>query len=138
MAELIINKGDRYTTDSLFQWDIEQVLEIHGLSLASDPEIHFTTKVLNGAIVRQCENVEGVIKVMIPNSLLQEPFTIVAHVGIYENDTFKVLEKVEIPVFKRERPDDYKIEDTDGEIYSFKKIENELSNIRKLIDSIIK
>lgn len=49
-----------------------------------------------------------------------------------------MVEKVEIPVFKRERPDDYKIEDTDGEIYSFKKIENELSNIRKLIDSIIK
>ena len=53
MAELIVNKGDRYTVDALFQWDINQTLEIHGLSLASDPEIHFSTEVLNGAIVRQ-------------------------------------------------------------------------------------
>ena len=37
MAELIVNKGERYTVDPLFQWDINQTLEIHGLSLASDP-----------------------------------------------------------------------------------------------------
>lgn len=71
MAELTVNKGDRYTTDSLFQWDLGQVLEIHGLSLSSDPEIHFITEVLNGAIVRQAtRDDKGIISVKIPNSLL--------------------------------------------------------------------
>lgn len=102
MAELTVNKGDRYTTDSLFQWDLGQVLEIHGLSLSSDPEIHFTTEVLNGAIVRQAtRDDKGIISVQIPNSLLQKPYKIDIFVCVYEGDTFQTLYKMSIPIIPR-------------------------------------
>jgi len=70
-----------------------------------------------------------VVSVKIPNSVLQEPLRIYAHIGVYEGDTFKVVEQVEIPVIPRKRPLDYQIEDSDEEIYSFKKLENELANM---------
>lgn len=137
MIKANFNSYNSYVTDSLYQWDITRMLSINGLNLGVVPEVHFNNRVMDRAIVRQCENIDGVITVMIPNALLQDPFTIIAHVGIYENDTFKVVEVVEIPVFKRERPDDYRIEDTDEEIYSFKKLENEISNLKKLIADIL-
>lgn len=137
MIKANFNSYNSYVTDSLYQWDINRMLSINGLNLGVVPEVHFNNSAMDRAIVRQCENIAGVINVMIPNALLQEPFTIIAHVGIYENDSFKVVEVVEIPVFKRERPDDYRIEDADGEIYSFKKLENEISNLKKLIEDIL-
>lgn len=134
MAELIVNKGDRYTVDPLFQWDINQTLEIHGLSLASDPEIHFSTEVLNGAIVRQAtRDSKGIITVKIPNSLLQKPYKIDVFVCVYEGETFQSLYKMSIPVNARKRPFDYTLEDTDEEIYSFNELENQLYETLKTL-----
>lgn len=134
MAELIVNKGDRYTVDPLFQWDINQTLEIHGLSLASDPEIHFSTEVLNGAIVRQAaRDSKGIITVKIPNSLLQKPYKIDVFVCVYEGETFQSLYKMSIPVDARKRPFDYTLEDTDEEIYSFNELENHLYETLKTL-----
>lgn len=134
MIKANFNSYNSYVTDSLYQWDCNQMLNINGLNLDVVPEVHFNNRIMSGAIVRQTENIEGVIKVMIPNSLLQEPFTIIAYVGIYDGDAFKTIEKVEIPILRRERPEDYKIEGTDTEIYSFRKIENEISNLKKMIE----
>jgi hypothetical protein len=117
-----------YVTDSLHQWDINQDLEVTGLNITTAPEVHFSNSNMKGAIVRQATLESGVVKVKIPNSLLQEPFRIFAHIGIYEGDTFKVIELVEIPVTPRKRPEDYQITDTDEELYSFKRLENQLAN----------
>lgn len=112
-----------YVTDTLHQWDINQDLVINGLSLSVAPEIHFANVNMDRAIVRQSTVSSGVITVRIPNSLLQEAFTIKAYVGVYEGDTFKVIETIEIPVIAKARPMDYAIEDSDEEIYSFKALE---------------
>lgn len=117
-----------YQTDSLHQWDINQVLEVTGLNLTTAPEVHFSNSNIKRAIVRQATLKNGIITVGVPNSLLQEPFRIVAHIGIYEGDTFKVVEVVEIPVTPRTRPADYAITDADEELYSFKRLENMLAN----------
>lgn len=117
-----------YQTDSLHQWDINQVLEVTGLNLTTAPEVHFSNSNIKRAIVRQATLKNGIITVGVPNSLLQEPFRIVAHIGIYEGDTFKVVEQVEIPVTPRTRPADYQLVDTDEELYSFKRLENMLAN----------
>ena len=122
------NAYNTYVTDSLYQWDINQVLTVYGLNLSVVPEVHFSNRYTGRAIVRQAEMVNHVVSVKIPNSLLQDALTIKAHIGIYDGDTFKVVEVVEIPVIARTRPEDYKIEDSDGEIYSFKAIENALAN----------
>lgn len=128
MAIVVVNKNI-YKVDSLYQWDNNQVLEIQGLSLPTIPEIHFTNDAMDKAIVRQATmDDKGIITVEIPNSLLQKPYKITAYVCIYEDETFKSLYKLEIPVKARKKPMDYTIEDNDNEIYSFNALENLVNN----------
>lgn len=109
-----------YTVEPLYQWDLNQVLEIRGLSLPSTPEIHFSNDTMDRAIVRQgTMDDAGVITVDIPNSLLQKPYRIYVYVCTHEGETFQSLYKIIIPVKARNKPADYTITDTDGEIYSF-------------------
>ena len=129
MIKANFNAYDRYVTDSLYQWDLNRVLSVTGLNLSVVPEVHFSNANMEKAIVRQASMINHVVSVAIPNSLLQDPLTIKAHIGIYEGETFKVVEKVEIPVIPRERPLDYRIEDADEEIYSFTRLENMIENI---------
>ena len=117
-----------YVTDSLYQWDKNQELEINGLNLDVAPEIHFTNVIMDKAIVRQSTLEDGSVIVDIPNSLLQQAYTIRAYIGVYEDDTFKTIEVIDIPIIAREKPSDYTISDTDEEIYSFNKLENDINN----------
>ena len=125
---------DTYVTDSLYQWDLNQVLTVTGLNLATSPEVHFSNGNTDRAIVKQATMLNHVINVGVPNSLLQDPLRIDAFIGIYEGDTFKVIEKIEIPVIPRKRPIDYQIQDSDDEIYSFKALENAIANMVKVSD----
>lgn len=118
-----------YVTDSLHQWDLNQVLQVTGLNLTTAPEVHFSNANTGRAIVRQATMADHVVSVAVPNSLLQDPLRIYAHIGIYEGETFKVVELVEIPVIPRKRPADYQIQDTDEEVYSFKQLENAIANM---------
>lgn len=132
-----------YITDSLHQWDLNQVLQVSGLNLTTAPEVHFSNANTDRAIVRQASLTNHVVSVGVPNSLLQDPLRIYAHIGIYEGSTFKVVELVEIPVIPRKRPADYQIQDADEEIYSFKALEAKLNNkadattVNARIDNII-
>ena len=128
MIKANFNAYATYITDSLYQWDINQVLSVSGLNLSAVPEVHFSNSNTDRAIVRQATMKDHVVSVAIPNSLLQEPLTIKAHIGIYEGDTFKVVELVEVPVMPRKRPADYQIEDSDEELYSFAALGNALAN----------
>lgn len=122
--------ADRYTIDNpLYQWDVNEVLEIRGLSLPSIPEIHFTDDAMDRAIVRQADMDDaGVITATIPNSLLQKPLPVIAYVCIYDGDTFMSLYKIEIPLKARKQPTDYTLTD-DQEVYSFNSLENRLNNV---------
>lgn len=136
MIKANFNTYNTYVTDSLYQWDVNQDLVINGLNLSVAPEIHFANANMDKAIVRQSTVASGVVTVRIPNSLLQVALTIKAYVGIYEGDTFKVIETIEIPVIAKAKPADYVFEDTDGEIYSFNKWDNEIVNAKKEIADI--
>ena len=118
-----------YVTDSLYQWDINRDLAISGLNLSVAPEIQFINASMRVPIVKQMTLTNGVVKVRIPNSLLQTNLTIKAYIGIYEGETFKVIETVEIPIIAKEKPSDYMIEDSDEEIYSFNRLENKINNL---------
>lgn len=130
MPKVIVTK-DRYTVDNpLYQWDINEVLEIRGLSLPSIPEIHFTNNAMDRAIVRQASmDNAGVITVAIPNSLLQKPSPVVAYVCVYEGDTFETRYRIEIPLKLRKQPTDYSFTDDQEEIYSFNALENQIINL---------
>lgn len=123
-----------YVTDSLYQWDLNQVLSVSGLNLSVAPEVHFANANMDKAIAKQAELIDHKVKVQIPNSLLQEPLTIKAYIGIYEADTFKIIETVSIPVKPKARPKDYRIETTDEEIYSFEALKNAIANMVKSSD----
>ena len=128
MAIVAVNKNV-YKVDSLYQWDVNQVLEIHGLSVPKVPEIHFTNEAMEKALIRQANMDDaGVITVEIPNSLLQKPYKITAYVCMYEDETFESLYKITIPVKARNMPTDYTIQDNDGELYSFNEMENKVEN----------
>lgn len=129
MASVTID-SNRYTiSEPLYQWDLNQVLTIYGLSLPTIPEIHFTNDAMDRAIVRQATmDNAGVISAEVPNSLLQKPYKIRAYVCIYEGNTFKSLYMITIPVEARNQPKDYTIAD-DEEIYSFNALENKIDNI---------
>lgn len=144
MLHVNFNTYNSYVTDSLYQWDVNQDLIINGLNLSAAPEIHFANANMDRAIVRQSTLENGVVTVQIPNSLLQEPLTIKAYVGLYEGDTFKVVETIEVPIIAKARPYDYVFEDTDGEIYSFKALEskfntahNELNKAKNVYDETV-
>lgn len=131
----VIVENDRYTVDTLYQWDKNQVLEIVGLSLASIPEIHFTTEAMDRAIVRQATKDDaGVITVDVPNSLLQKPYTIKVYVCVYEGETVKTKYAINIPIKARKKPGDYTIEN-DNEVYSFNALENKLDNTLVVLNS---
>lgn len=121
----------KYVTDSLYQWDQNQVLHVEGLNLTVAPEVHFSNAKLGGAIPVQADLVNHVVSVKVPNSLLQDPLRIYAHIGVYEGDLFKVVELVEIPVIPRKRPADYELAVDDFELYSFKRLENKINNINE-------
>lgn len=125
-----------YVTDSLYQWDINRELSVSGLNLTVAPEVHFSNSNMDRAIVRQARLNDLVVSVDIPNSLLQQALTIKAHIGVYEGDSFKVIEVVEIPVNPRVRPNDYTIETTDEEIYSFNKLENMIEVLTERINDL--
>ncbi len=129
MIKANFNAYGSYVTDSLYQWDVNRDLVISGLNLIEVPEIHFANVNLERALVRQGTLFGSDIKVRIPNSLLQAPYPIKVYVGVYEGETFKIIETLEIPIIPRIRPSDYVIEDTDQEIYSFKRLENMISNL---------
>ena len=129
MIKTNFNAYASYVTDSLYQWDINQVLSVSGLNILVAPEVHFSNANMDKAIVRQSTLKDHIVSVAIPNSLLQEPLPIKAHIGIYEGDTFKIIELVEIPVIPKAKPLDYTIENTDEEIYSFNRLENMIKNI---------
>lgn len=129
MLNVNFNGYGKYVTDHLYQWDKNRVLSITGLNLDVVPEIHFTNVTMDKAIVRQSTVTDGVIKADIPNSLLQAPFAIIAYVGVYEGILFKTIETIKIPVITRARPADYTIENTDGEVYSFLALENQIANM---------
>ena len=121
----------KYVADSLYQWEQNRVLNVTGLNLTVVPEVHFSNSAMRGAIVRQATMEDHVVSVKIPNPLLQHPLTIKAHIGIYEGDLFKVVEEVQIPVIAKARPEDYIFEDTEGEVYSYKRLENMIENINE-------
>ena len=139
MIKVNFSAYNRYVTDSLHQWDMNQTLEVEGLNLTHAPEVHFSNAHTVDAIPVQSTMPEHVVFAPIPNSLLQEPLRIYAHIGVYEGTTFKVIECVEIPVIPRKRPADYQLADNDGELYSFRRLENELANraTNARVDAII-
>lgn len=137
MSNLTIVKveNNRYVAQPVFQWDRNQILKIYGLSLPSIPEVHFANSDMGHAIVKQASmDSAGIVTVDIPNSLLQKPYKINVFVCTYEGGTFQSQYHLELQVKARPKPLDYTLDVTDGEVYSFNALENQIANVQTKID----
>lgn len=124
MPVITVRKNNTYTADDLYQWDTGRVLEIYGLILSSLPEIHFSNSRMSKAIVKQAMSyTNGVIKVSIPNILLETATPIRVFVCTHENGEFVSRYSLTINVKARPKPEDYIAED-DEKIYSYNALEN--------------
>ncbi len=134
MIKANFNAYANYVTDSLYQWDRNQILSVSGFNISTAPEVHFYNSAMDKAIVKQSTFIDRVVTVQIPNSLLQNALTIYANIGVYEDNTFKTVETITIPVIAKARPADYQLENNDGEVYSFEELKNHIANMVKLKD----
>lgn len=134
MADITLRSG-RYTVDPLYQWDLDQVLQIYGLSV-SKPEIHLHNNDMERSlVVESTVTTSGVIIVNIPNSVLQKSGKLTVYVCGYEGTTFKTHYKIEIPIKSRKKPADYTLDANDGEVYSFNKLSKRITDLEKAVNA---
>ena len=138
MAAVVTVTKNTYTVDPLYQWDLNQVLEIRGLSMATVPEVHFTNDATARAVRRFATmDAAGVIRAEVPNGLLQSNLKLRAHICTREGELFKTWYTVEIPVKARKQPADYTITD-DQDIYSFTMLEDQVREATEDLAAAVK
>ncbi len=96
-----------YTTDSVYQWDLNRQLSIKGLDFDSAPSIHFTNKTREEALVVQSSISDGVITCDVPNILLQERYDITAYICSLVDQKLVTYETIKIPIIRRAKPANY-------------------------------
>lgn len=133
MLRVCFNCYGNYTTDSVYQWDLNHTLQITGLTTEQPPTVHFCNKKSDTAIVVQSEMSDGVITVPIPNKFLEEPYNIIAYVHIYDDNNAKTIEVVNIPLTKRPKPDDYQFTEN-IDIMNFERLEKDFADFTDLIE----
>ena len=135
MLRVCFNCYGNYTTDSVYQWDLNHTLQITGISVTNAPTVHFTNKKRDTAIVVQSKIVDDVITAPVPNELLQEPYNVIAYVHTYDDNHAKTIETVNIPVRPRAKPDDYQFTDN-VDVMNFERLEADWSNYKEEIRNL--
>lgn len=107
MIKAEFQKYGSYTTDSLYQWDLNQELQFVDTDISVAPVIHFCNRKSKESLLVQSTLTEGIITCPVPNVLLQEPFDIIAYIVSMEAQKATTLFKMLIPVNRRLKPADY-------------------------------
>lgn len=93
------------TSQSLFQWDYGQTLEIESADIGSEiVEVHFACPSMSEAIVRSCSFSNGVGTVTIPDVCLEQSSTITAWVYRIVGTQGYTWKTIHLPVTARTRP----------------------------------
>lgn len=125
MLRVCLNCYGQHTTDSVFQWDQNHTLEITGLKIDNISGVHFCNKTKDTAIVVTPTYSNGALLVPVPNSLVEEPYNIIAYIHINDETSAKTIEVINIPLIKRAKPDDYQFTDN-VEVATFEKLEKDI------------
>lgn len=99
-------------TEHLYQWDNGQKLSISGVGTTAD--IHFANKKSEKALVVTPTITSGAMVAFIPNSLLAEPYPILAYVYVPSDDGARTLKTVTIAVEARKQPSDFVLDEDEG------------------------
>ena len=102
---LFLSGKNEALTDSLYQWDYGQELEIEAADLGSgEVEVHFACPSMSEAIVKLCYLTNGIGTVTIPDDCLEQSSTITAWVYEIVGTQGRTRKVVNIPVIARTRP----------------------------------
>lgn len=99
-------------TEHLYQWDNGQKLSISGVGTNAD--IHFANKKSEKALVVTPTITSGAMVAPIPNSLLADPYPILAYVYVPSDDGARTLKSVTIVVEARKQPSDFVLTEDEG------------------------
>ena len=111
------------SSNHLYQWDKGQQLEIKGLGVSKAPEIHFGVNGSMLAIVVNSTLSGGIVYADIPNEILMSGKDLRVYVHI-DGTTIK---NILIPVFKRNMPENYVIDN--GNVTWIEEFETEANEI---------
>lgn len=125
MLRVCLNCYGNYTTDSVYQWDLNQTLTITGSNVDEITAIHFCNKKSDLAIVVNVARDSEGVSAPIPNALLEVPYDVIAYVHTVNANHSKTIEIVNIPVIARVKPDDYVFEEN-IEIATFERLEGDI------------
>ena len=96
------------TVYGLAQWDYGQTLQVYGLQLPDQGEVHLTEEFGSLAFtVRGIRQKDGCIAIEIPDILLQSGKNIIAHIYVCDDEQGETLRTILMPVKKRARPENY-------------------------------
>lgn len=133
---IICYGADEKPLKNFYQWDVNQVISIKGITISPISVFHFCNRLSRAALVVTPVIEEGVIKVAVPNILLQQPETIVVY--LYEetpDNGSRTTHTVTIPVTPRLCPDDYEYsENIDYPSYAI--LDAKISNMLETIAGI--
>ena len=116
--------------EHLFQWDNGQKLCLSGLntyvSNLETVDVHFCNKISKLAITVKPTVVSNNIVAPIPNSLLQDPYPIIAYFYVPSDNGSRTIVMVTIPIEPKKRPSDF-ILNEDEAIASLEAINNKVN-----------
>ena len=112
MSNIICYDSDNNVLKTLYQWDNNQTMTVRGVDMPPVPVFHFCNRLSNLALVVS-PTVSGTdLIVKIPNILLQQAEPIIAY--LYQDtddDGYRTMHAIHIPVIPRPKPDDYEYDD---------------------------
>ena len=96
------------TVYGLAQWDYGQTLQVYGLQLPDQGEVHLTEEFGSLALpVPGIRQKDGSIAIEIPDILLQSGKNIIAHIYVCDDEQGETVRTILMPVKKRARPENY-------------------------------
>ena len=116
--------------EHLFQWDNGQKLCLSGLNTyvpnLETVDVHFCNKISKLAITVKPTVVSNNVVAPIPNSLLQDPYPIIAYFYVPSDNGSRTIVMVTIPIEPKKRPSDF-ILNEDEAIASLEAINNKVN-----------
>ena len=94
------------TIYTLYQWDKNQTIYVDGIDVNTAPYIHFQNRNTKSPTVVESTITDGMISVLIPNELLDMPFTIEGYIYVQESNMAKSIGMIQLPVRERQQPSD--------------------------------
>ena len=103
-----IDGFDEITSSKLHQWDYGQKLYIYGLTnIPEIVEVHFCDKTCDKTLVRIANKVDEHLEVAIPDTLLENEFSINAFIYLKSPTEGETVKTIHIPVIPRKEPNEF-------------------------------